>query len=170
MASPDPDTADIQPIRLPNGDEIPNHPRWPLLLYRGAIQGGAGDVEQRITSNGWAGTWRNGVFSYHHYHTTAHEVLAVVSGTAKVQFGGPQGQAVDLSAGDVAILPAGTGHKRLEASDGFLVVGAYPKGQEDYDTQRQAPGEAERQRIEQTPRPAADPVFGEKGPLVDHWS
>lgn len=169
MEARDVQSVEIQRLLLPREDEIPNHPHWPLLLYLDAAPHDAGEVEQLFSSNGWGGTWRDGVFDYHHYHTTSHEVLAVVSGWSKVQFGGPQGQAVELSAGDVAILPAGTGHKRLEASGEFLVVGAYPKGQEDYDLQRDPPGEAALKRIEQTARPAADPVFGEKGPLVENW-
>lgn len=160
---------DVQALSLETGDEVPNHPRWPLLLYREAIKADAGEAERRITSNGWGGTWQNGVFPYHHYHTTAHEVLAVVGGSATVQFGGPQGQAVDLKAGDVAILPAGTGHKRLDASDDFLTVGGYPEGQENYDVERDPPDEAARRRIEATPRPKADPIFGKGGPLLEHW-
>ena len=170
MATPSPTDIDIRPIRFERGDEIPNHPRWPLLLYRQAVPRDASEVERLLTSNGWGGAWRNGVFPYHHYHTVAHEVLAVVRGSATVQFGGPQGEAVELAAGDVAILPAGTGHKRVDASDDFLVVGAYPKGQEDYDTQRQAPGPEELANIERAPRPAADPVFGAEGPLMAHWT
>lgn len=161
---------DVTAIPLPRGDDIPNHPRWPLLLYRQAVPADAAEVEQTLTANGWGGAWRNGVLDFHHYHSTAHEVLAVVGGRATAQFGGPQGEAVELSAGDVAILPAGTGHKRIEASDDFLVVGAYPKGQENYDLQRGPATEQHLRNIEQTARPEADPVYGAGGPLLEHWS
>lgn len=163
------DPADIEAIHLPAGEAVPNHPRWPLLLYRGAVGSDPAAVEGQFAANDWVGAWRNGIFDYHHYHAGSHEVLAVVRGRARVQFGGPQGQAVELAAGDVAILPAGTGHRRLEASDDFLVVGAYPRGQENYDTQRRPAGKTDLRRIAEAARPAADPVFGADGPLMRHW-
>ncbi len=170
MSATDVANVEVEAINLPPGEDVPNHPRWPLLLYRQAVPHNAGEVERLIESNKWAGVWRNGVHSYHHFHTTAHEVLAVVAGRATLQFGGENGQAVALSAGDVAILPAGTGHKRLDASNDFLLVGAYPQGQEDYDLQRAPPGDAQRKRVARTPRPAADPIFGARGPLMQRWA
>ena len=84
--------------------------------------------EERFARNGWTGAWRNGVFDWHHFHTTTHEVLGCYQGNAKVQLGGPDGPVHDLSAGDVVIIPAGCAHKRISASDDFAVVGAYPGG------------------------------------------
>lgn len=154
---------------------FPNNPKLPLLVYRRALAGigpeAAGQVERRFVENGWVGTWRNGVFSYHHFHSNAHEVLGVCTGSARVQLGGPSGPIVAVEAGDVAILPAGTGHKCIEASEDFLVVGAYPAGQEDYDLLRGNPAEQEaaERRIAEVPLPQSDPVYGAKGPLLEHW-
>ena len=117
----------------PPGEEIPNHPSFPVLLYRGV---NAPDVRALFAEHGWGGSWQNGVFDFHHFHSTSHEVLAVIAGRATLELGGPQGEAFDVAAGDVLVLPAGTGHRRRSARDGFTVVGAYPPGQEDYDLLR----------------------------------
>jgi uncharacterized protein YjlB len=109
---------------------FPNHPRWPLLVYPAVLSDSlkdrAAELERLFRKNGWGRMWRNGVYTFQHYHSNAHEVLGVYSGSARVQFGGPQGVDVELTAGDVAVLPAGTAHMNLWSSDDFGVVGAYP--------------------------------------------
>ena len=170
MTSADPQSANIRAISFEAGDLVPNHPRWPLLLYQQAFSGSASDAEAMLKANQWGGVWRNGVYPYHHYHTTSHEVLIIVVGGADVLFGGPEGERVSLEVGDVAILPAGTGHKRLRSSTDFLVVGGYPRGQEDWDLRRGGFDEEDVQRIKQVALPAADPVFGDGGPLSEHWT
>lgn len=153
---------------------FPNNPRLPLLVYRGVIrsEGSAAEtLEHQFRENGWEGSWRNGVFDYHHFHSNAHEVLGVAEGSAQLQFGGPEGPVVELHWGDVAILPAGTGHKKVEASADFLIVGAYPAGQTDYDLLRGDPEErrAAEQRIAGVLLPMTDPIYGTDGPLREHW-
>jgi uncharacterized protein YjlB len=147
----------LETWHAPAGDEIPNHPSFPVLLYRGV---NAGDYRALFADHGWGGSWQNGVFDFHHFHSTSHEVLGVVAGRATIELGGPQGQAFDVEAGDVIVLPAGTGHRRATARDGFTVVGAYPAGQEDYDLLRRA-DDAARERIRALPAPDQDPVGGE---------
>ncbi|MFW6060885.1 MAG: cupin domain-containing protein, partial [Phycisphaeraceae bacterium] len=167
--------ADIIAQQLPADESFPNNPTLPLLLYRQAVRSDDSDAaaafEQLFHDNGWRGSWRNGVFSYHHYHPNAHEVLGVCAGEARIQFGGPDGPILEIAAGDVAILPAGAAHKNIDSDAAFEVVGAYPAGQTDYETLRGEPNERPRaeQRIAQVPLPAADPVYGKNGPLLDYW-
>ncbi len=152
---------------------IPNN-SLPLIVRRGAIAPSAGDparaFETTFAKNGWTGAWRDTIFEYHHYHSTSHEVLGIVSGSAIVRFGGEGGESVAVSAGDVVVIPAGVGHAWLKASEDFLVVGAYPNGMS-YDLIRAEPGAIAqaRQHIAQVPLPDTDPVDGPDGPLVKLW-
>jgi len=161
--------------RLEASETFPNNPRLPVLLYRSAIRLPAhGDaalpIERRFERNDWTGGWRAGVYNYHHYHSTAHEVLGCYAGRASVQLGGPRGIVVELARGDVLVLPAGTAHKGLESSHDFSVVGAYPRGLP-YDMRRgrvEERADAERE-IARVPVPRHDPVYGSAGPLTREW-
>lgn len=165
---------DVTAVHLEDDGTFPNHPDLPALVVRDAFAPdarSAATIESVFQQNGWGGTWRNGIYSYHHYHSTAHEVLGVARGSARVQLGGPKGTTFDVDAGDVLILPAGTAHKNLGASSDFLVVGAYPDGQ-DWDMNTGQPGERPQadRNIEQVPPPAMDPLYGAGGPLAKHWT
>src|SRR5215211_6777570 len=153
---------------------VPNN-RLPRILRQGAITPDATDpasaFERTFAKNGWTNSWRDGIFDYHHYHSTAHEALGVAVGSATVRFGGENGETIGLTAGDVVVIPAGVGHARITQSDDLLVVGAYADGR-DWDivrgTDSAAIGPA-RQRIAAVPLPGADPVDGESGPLMKLW-
>ena len=156
---------EIETWIAPPGDRIPNHPRFPVVVYRRveAVHRGAAAVRALFARHGWGGSWVDGVFDFHHFHSTSHEVLAVVEGAATLELGGPQGEAFGVAVGDVLVLPAGTGHRRATARDGFRVVGAYPAGQEHYDLLRgddAAEVAAARERIAALPAPPEDPIGG----------
>ena len=125
--------------------------------------------EDLFESNGWGDSWRDGIYDYAHYHSRIHEVLGIARGSGKVQFGGPKGRTFVLKAGDVAILPAGTGHQCLKASDDFLVVGAYPPiGTFDICNTP----EDHKKALVTMPKvahPHKDPAYGAKGPLMRIW-
>ena len=154
---------------------IPNNPKLPLLIYQGALnlpeEDPASAIEHLLASNHWDGSWRNGIYNYHHYHSTAHEVLVVYRGTATVQLGGEKGITQIIRPGDALIIPAGVGHKNLGSSPHFAIVGAYPKGQ-DWDMCYGKPAERPKadQNIARVPLPKTDPLYGKDGPLLDHWS
>jgi uncharacterized protein YjlB len=166
--------ADERPemLHLKQNAWMPNNEALPVLIYRRAFPA-AGDVasamEASFQQNGWPPQWRNGVYDFHHYHSTAHEVLGFVAGSAKIVLGGEGGHSVAVHAGDVAVLPCGTGHCRMEASEDFLVVGAYPAG-EHWDICRSAPDAATVERMKTVPFPASDPIHGKGGPLVSAWN
>ena len=160
-------------LLAPDG-AIPNHPRWPLLIYPNAVAIAGPDpavaFEEVFSRNRWPAAWRDGVFPFHHFHSNGHEVLGIYEGEVTVQFGGDAGVAVTARAGDVLVLPAGTGHKKLASRGALGVVGAYPEGtQPDTCTAPFVRTAAAAQRVAGVALPACDPVFGARGPLFDHW-
>ncbi|NBB76775.1 MAG: cupin domain-containing protein [Bacteroidetes bacterium] len=166
----------LKTILLKDDDTFPNNPDLPLVLMKNAVDlpespsVAAERMESKFIGNNWTGTWRNGIYGYHHYHSNTHEVLGVCSGSAEVQFGGPDGISVRLSKGDVAVLPAGTAHKNLSSDASFLVVGAYPDGMSyDMNTGKEKERPEVVENIKNVPVPQNDPVFGSDGPLLKEW-
>ena len=160
-------------LRLSRNGWMPNNEKLPVLLYRGALSTSVRDAaqacEEQFERNGWPAQWRNGVYPFHHYHSTAHEVLGFVRGKADLMLGGENGHKVTVHAGDVALLPAGTGHCNLGSSSDFLVIGGYSLGQ-NWDLCRSAATPEMLQRIDSLPFAKSDPVTGKQGLLLQHWS
>jgi uncharacterized protein YjlB len=163
-----------QTFRFKDDGLIPNHPRWPLIIYKGAVRlvpdlDPAAVFEELFDSHGWGRSWRDGIYDYAHNHSRIHEALGIARGSAQLRFGGANGRVLNLKAGDVAILPAGTGHQRIKSSADFLVVGAYPASGA-YD---ECKSEQDRKKalpsIDRVARPRQDPVYGKAGPLMQVW-
>lgn len=164
---------EVKALRLPDDGQVPNNPRLPVLHYPRALTPGANlaaRFEAAFDANGWPAAWRNGIHGHHHFHSTAHEALGIYSGTVTVRLGGEDGADVVLEPGDLVVLPAGTGHKRLACRGRLGVVGAYPAGQSP-DMCRPDAGRcaARAAVVAAVPLPPGDPLYGPGGPLVRHW-
>jgi uncharacterized protein YjlB len=163
-----------QALRFSDDGIVPNHPHWPLVVYRDTVRFSnrySPDtvIDILFEANGWGRSWRGSIYDFIHYHSQIHEVLGVARGEATVEFGGVKGRRLDLRAGDIAILPAGTGHRLIEASRNFLVVGAYPPtGTYDECTDTRDHSDAIK-RIAKVRKPAYDPVHGKDGTLLSLW-
>lgn len=158
---------------LPDDGIFPNN-ILPAIVYQNVLVLSGTDpakkVEEVFRRNGWENSWRNGIYGFHHYHSTAHEVLGVYDGTVRAQLGGDKGEVFELKKGDVVLIPAGVAHKSLGSSSDFRVVGAYPKGQSwDMNYGREGERPTTDENIRNVPLPEKDPVFGADGPVVRIW-
>jgi uncharacterized protein YjlB len=169
--------APVAPLTFLFADDgsVPNNPALPFVVFPNAIDlSGTPNpedvIEATFDANGWGQMWRNGIYPYVHYHSMIHEGLGIARGRAKVRFGGNGGREIDVAAGDVAILPAGTGHQCLWASPDLTVIGAYPKSGR-YDLCRGSLAEHAKAlaTIPHVPLPDTDPVYGKDGPLLKLW-
>lgn len=159
---------------LPESGEFPNNPNLPVLVYKGSLflhpEDEPGKILEIFDRNGWRNGWEGGIQDIHHYHRNTHEVLGVFCGTVDLQLGGPEGICVELGRGDAVVIPAGVAHKNINSSSDFLCAGAYPEGR-DYDMNYGKEGDQDAivAEISGVPIPVNDPLFGNAGPLPEHW-
>lgn len=127
-------------------------------------------IKNLFRKNNWANNWKQGIYTYHHYHSTTHEVLGICKGETLLQLGGENGITLFVEAGDVLIIPAGVAHMNLGEENDVSVVGAYPDGR-DFDMNYGKPGERPKtdHNVASIPLPLTDPVFGEDGELLHAW-
>lgn len=160
---------------LKRNKNFPNS-KYPVLIYRKAInlpfqKNKAAKITQDIfLQHGWSNCWKNGIYDFHHYHSTTHECMAICMGSATIILGGPNGKRIKLMKGDIIILPAGVGHKCSSFSKDFLCVGAYPEGK-NYDTNIGTAKEYKEAmpKIKALSLPMHDPLFGKEGFLRSYW-
>lgn len=162
--------------------QIPAHKRLPntsvqqkpLLIYHSAFRP---DVSAPVIESHLSHVdvvtpqWRYTMYKTTHFHSTAHEILCVVLGKAKVCFGGednPGRVEMMVGKGDVIIIPAGVGHGLVEDVDGgFTMVGSYPKGQQNWDLCYGREGEEEKvAAMKALAWFDRDPVYGDEGPAL----
>lgn len=167
------DSLDLIAISLGWEDAIPKDASLPLLLYRQVLVSNgvspdrlATEFEALFEYNDWPEPWRNGILPFHHHHSRAHEVLGVYRGSCSILFGGADGEAIEMRPGDMAIVPAGMGHKKVSSKGRLGVVGSYPKGQ----LPDLCHGERNVESVDTVALPAQDPAYGKGGPMFDHWT
>jgi uncharacterized protein YjlB len=154
---------------------IPNNPHLPLIVYRNAIDlKGTADPDQVVQkvflANGWGDLWRAGIYAETQYHSSIHEAMGIARGRARMRFGGNNGRDIELSSGDVVVVPAGTGHQGLWASPDLIVIGCYPPtGRYDLCLGSKAEYAKAIAAIPLVPLPDSDPVFGTNGALQQLW-
>ncbi|WP_252313906.1 cupin domain-containing protein [Sinobaca sp. H24] len=159
----------VERLFFDDNGKIPNNPSLSVLLYS-VNEHYLPELEKIFRSNGWAGFWYGSVFSYHHFHSNSHEVLAVTRGSASLHLGGPQGKVVHVTSGDIMLIPAGVGHKLLDSDDIFQVMGAYPDSRKiDLYTGDENNHEVIYRNIHHAELPSLDPFYGENGPLQNYW-
>ncbi|RFU67320.1 hypothetical protein D0469_15630 [Peribacillus saganii] len=160
----------VRSFFLNDDGEIPNNEHFPVIVYEGIFSDNPNEIEAAFNRHNWLGSWTGDIYDFHHYHSNAHEVLGVKSGHAIVLFGGDEGETLELKAGDVIVLPAGTGHMKIGSNPDFEVVGAYPEGRSPNLIKRDPGARAQAlPEIKNVPVPNTDPVYGESGPLIQKW-
>jgi uncharacterized protein YjlB len=154
----------VESFTLSDDGRFLNSPH-PARVYRRVLSEAArhpaAAFEELFARHGWPPAWRAGLYTVHHYHSAAHEVLGISSGWVKARLGGEGGVLVTLHAGDAVLLPAGVAHRNEGQSPDFLAVGAYPHGMRpDMRYGREGERAADLERLAHVPAPAPDPVFG----------
>ncbi len=151
---------------------VPNNPVLPVVVQAATGIVNTTDAHAMFRANGWGGIWEYTVFDYTHYHPTAHEALICVAGWADIRLGGDKGREFRLTPGDCVVLPAGTGHRRMGSAPDFLVVGAYPPGQESPEIRRATPENyaGTPDQVAAVALPRTCPIGGSDGPTIQAWT
>ncbi|GLB06291.1 hypothetical protein AtubIFM57258_001588 [Aspergillus tubingensis] len=137
MSFSSPSEISVTSRQIPKWGGIPNTSiqSKPLMIYHKAFNASANDLAAHLEEIGEVRPqWVYSMYSQTHFHSTTHEVLGVVSGRARLCFGGeanPERFEPTVEKGDLIIVPAGVGHRLLEElgsdqGDPFQMVGAYP--------------------------------------------
>lgn len=164
-----------EPLRfvLPDDGVFPNS-LLPVVVYQDAAGGRpAGELDawftRTFTTNRWLDPWKAGLYPYHHYHSTACEVLGVVSGVGLLALGGPHGVTTPVRPGDVIAIPPGVAHANPDG--GLVVVGAYFEGLlPDLCTGKPGERPDADERISSVMPADVDPIQGVDGPLTRLWA
>lgn len=175
MSFQSPSDVKVSQHHIPAWQRIPNtsiHNK-PLLIYHSAFTASASQLSARLKEiNAVVPQWQYTMYSQSHFHSTTHEVLGIVSGRARLCFGGEQNPArVEpvVQSGDLIVVPAGVAHRLLQDLDGgFGMLGSYPAGKS-WDMCYGVESEDEGQITKDISRQAwfdRDPLYGDDGPAI----
>jgi uncharacterized protein YjlB len=146
----------------------------PVLLYKRALKiplfFAALQVKKLLQKHHYTNNWRNGIYTYHHYHSNTHEVMAVIKGHTTLLLGGDKGRKVKIEKGDVILIPAGVAHKNLGKEKDVICIGGYPQGRDynmNYGKKEERPDADE--KIAKVKIPRYDPVTGQRDPMNTIW-
>jgi uncharacterized protein YjlB len=157
----------LRRLYFEKASDVPNS-SLPVILVRSALPPNTSAKEwgfrEAFKRNGWTGLWTDTIYDYTHFHSNAHEVLAIAEGKVSLRLGGAEGSLVRLRADDMIVIPAGVGHRRVGPDEGLKVIGAYPPGQSHFDMKRQA------RAIPKVTLPRADAFYGSDGLLIRCWT
>lgn len=146
----------------------------PVLHYKGVLElpvvFPAKYVKNIFRKNNWTNNWRNGIYTFHHYHSVTHEVFGVCKGETQLQLGGEDGKIITIRKGDVIVIPAGVAHKNMGKEEDVICIGGYPDGK-DFDMNYGKAGERPQtdKNIAALPVPDKDPVYGAGTGLTTIW-
>jgi uncharacterized protein YjlB len=162
---------DARTYRFEDDGVIPNSD-LPVLVYPKVCPAKDAStwLEQTFARNGWTNNWHDVVLTYDHFHSNTHEVLGVGRGGVSLRVGGVGGLVIEVSAGDVVVLPAGVGHCAVSGQTDYEMVGGYPLGRA-WDMRTGVAGERDEvlANLSRVDMPETDPVFGAQGPLLEAW-
>ncbi|KAK5051924.1 hypothetical protein LTR84_002727 [Exophiala bonariae] len=170
-----PEVYHLKPNRhAPNNDN-------PVLIYRDCLPLPFSEEKttEFLESHAWVkkGTW--GHIPIRHFHPNTHECYGVFQGESTILVGcgthdlEDEGTKIDVSVGDVIVLPAGTGHCNLQSSKDYQYIGVYPKGAPQWRNElgkKPINLEEIRKEITAVEMPSQDPVNGANGPLLSLWT
>ncbi|PSN60161.1 hypothetical protein BS50DRAFT_210709 [Corynespora cassiicola Philippines] len=158
---------------------VPNNP-LPALIYRDVLPKSLDpeQIKDLCEANGWEKRGEWGAITTAHFHPNTHECYAIWRGKSRLVLGRPKGDdsddgaEIDVSAGDVVVVPAGVSHRSLTSSDGYRYIGVYPKAAPKWRNifcKGEEPIEKLEEEISKVGLPDSDPVYGLDGPLPQIW-
>ncbi|KAF7597613.1 hypothetical protein BBP40_000091 [Aspergillus hancockii] len=174
MSFTSPSDIEVTTRQILEWNQIPNTSiqSKPLLIYHGAFEASANELQAHLEKIGEVEPqWVYTMYKQTHFHSTTHEILGVVSGRARLCFGGeanPDRFEPTVEKGDLIIVPAGVGHRLLDdlGPQSFKMVGAYPIGKQWDMCYGQSDKEEQVKAIERLDWFHADPLYGADGPVL----